>query len=71
MDASDLVNIYTCTNPGEAKILRNALQSEGIACRIDGEGQAGLSGILEIHLLVRAIDADRGRSYLEKHEHPR
>lgn len=69
MDAHDLVPIYTCTNPAEAEILRNALHVEGIACEIDGENQAGLAGIMEIRLLVRALDAERARQYLEQHEH--
>ena len=68
MDARDLISVYSCINAGEAEVLRNALQSEGIACRIDGEGQAGLAGVLELRLLVRAIDADRARAYIEKHE---
>lgn len=69
MEAQDLVPVYTCTNETEAEILRNALHAEGIACEIEGEHQAGLAGILAIRLLVRALDADRARRYLEQHEH--
>jgi hypothetical protein len=45
-----------------------ALQGEGIACQLDGEGQAGLSDILEIGVLVPAKDADRARRIIEHNE---
>lgn len=70
MNPSDeLQSAYTTNNPSEAEILRAALQAEGIECEISGQGQAGLAGILEIQLLVRAEDVDRARHYLERHHH--
>lgn len=68
MDAQDLVTVYTVTNPIQAEIIKNALQSEGIACELDGENQAGLSDILEIGILVRADDADRALDIIRERD---
>ena len=40
-------------------------------CELDGEGQAGLSEILDIGVLVRAQDVDRARGLIEQHEQKR
>ena len=45
-----------------------ALQGHGISCQLDGEGQAGLSDILEIGILVPARDADRAQKIIEQNE---
>ena len=68
---NELVSVYSTNNAVEAEILRTALHSEGIKCEIDGENQAGLTGIIsmEIRLMVRAEDSDRARKYLEQHHH--
>jgi len=70
MDANKLIEVYSTSDASEAEILRGALHAEGIKCEIDGEGQAGFTGlgIMEIKVLVRAEDFDRARSYVEKHE---
>jgi hypothetical protein len=68
MKADDLVSVYTLTDPNKAEILRVALESEGIACELGGEGQAAFTGLWEIDVLVRAIDADRARKIIESHE---
>ncbi len=64
----ELVRACTLTDATKAEILRNALEDEGIDCMIDGENQAGLTGVLDIHLLVRADDLERARAFLEEHE---
>jgi hypothetical protein len=69
MDPQELISVYTVTNPVEAEIVRNALLAEGIACEVSFENQAALTGITDIAILTRAIDADRARKILEKHEH--
>ena len=58
MEADKPVTVYTVNNPYEAEVIKMALQGEGISCQLDGEGQAGLSDILAIGILVRASDAD-------------
>jgi hypothetical protein len=68
MEADDLVSVYTLTDPNKAEILRGALESEGIVCELGGEGQAGFTGIWEIDVLVKAIDADRARKIIQSHE---
>ncbi len=62
------VPVYTVKNANQAEIVKNFLESEGIPCSIEGEGQVGLAGILDIKLLVRAVDADLARKLIEQHE---
>ena len=61
MEADEPVTVYTVNNPYQAEIVKMALLGQGISCQLDGEGQAGLSDILEIGILVPATDADRAR----------
>ncbi len=67
-DAGELVTAFTLKDPYKAEIIKNALRSEGIHCELDGAGQAGLSEILDIGVLVRAQDADLARGLIEQHE---
>src|SRR5262245_24920755 len=70
MDAEEPVEVYTVTNPAMAEMIRAALEEDGIICEISGESQAGLSGVLDIQIMTRAIDADRARKIcrdLEQH----
>ena len=64
------VTVYTLNDPYEAEIIKNALRSAGILCELDGEGQAGLSEILTIGVIVRARDADEARRIVHQHEEP-
>jgi hypothetical protein len=68
MEADEPVTVYTVNNPYEAEVIKMALHSEGISCELDGEGQAGLSDILEIGILVPARDADRAQNIIEQNE---
>ena len=65
MEADEPVTVYTVNNPYEAEVIKMALHGEGISCELDGEGQAGLSDILEIGILVPARDADRAQKLIE------
>ncbi len=67
MEANDLISIYMVNDPNKAEIIKNALQSEGIQCQLGGEHQAGFTGMFEIDVLVRAVDADRAREIIESH----
>jgi len=71
MDADDLQVVYTLYDENHAEVIRGALESEGIRCRIDGEHQAGMTNVFEVKLLVRAGDYDRARKIIESHEEPR
>ena len=67
-DGHELVTAYTLKDPYKAEVIKNALGAEGIRCELDGEGQAGFSGILDIGVLVRAQDADLARELIEQLE---
>ncbi len=68
MEPDDPVEVYTTNNASEAEIIKAALLEEGIACRVNGAGQAGLAGLdtQEISIDVPAIDADRARAFIEE-----
>jgi len=68
MEADEPVTVYTVNNPNEAEIIKMALQAQGISCQLDGEGQAGLSDILEIGILVPARDADRAEKIIAQND---
>jgi hypothetical protein len=54
----------------EAEIIKNALETEGITCFVEGEhqaGEAGLTGIL-IRIDVPAEEAARARQFIKAHE---
>ena len=68
-DTREPVPVYTVKNASQAEIIKNFLKSEGITCSIEGEGQVGLAGILDMALLVPAADADRARQLIMEHEH--
>jgi hypothetical protein len=68
MESQEPIEVYTVTDPTKAELIRNALQQEGIVCEISGEGQAGFSGVFEIQILTRAIDADRARRIINELE---
>ena len=68
MEADEPVTVYTVNSPYEAEVIKMALQGEGLSCELDGEGQAGLSGILEIGILVPAREADRAQRIIEQNE---
>ena len=65
----DILTVYTTDNANDAEVVRAALHGEGIKCEVGGETQAGLAGIMEIQLLVRAEDFDRARAFLKRHHH--
>ena len=68
MEADEPVTVYTVNNPFEAEVIKTALQGQGISCQLDGEGQAGLSDVLEIGVLVRLRDADQARKIIQHDE---
>ena len=68
MEADEPVTVYTVNNPYEAEVIKTALQGQGISCQLDGEGQAGLSDILTIGILVRARDAYRAQRIIGQSE---
>ena len=70
MSSDELVTVYTVKNPVQAELVRIALENEGISCHLDGEGQGGggLVGVFDMHVVVRAADAERAREVIAFHE---
>lgn len=68
MDAHEFVTVYSVTDVNQAELIKAELQTECITCRLSGENQAGLSGILEIEIMVQAVDADAARRFIKRHE---
>jgi hypothetical protein len=69
-DPEEHVVVHTFSDPNTAEIVANALRDEGIACEIEGEQQAGFTGVgaLTVRLLVRAIDRARAEEILDAHK---
>ena len=65
MEPQDVVTVDVVTNPVEAELVANTLRAEGIACTMEGTGQAGVTGNVEVRILVQAWDADRARRVLK------
>ncbi len=65
-----LMEVYSTDDASEAEVLRSALHAEGIKCEIDGERQAGFTGLtsLEIKLLVLESDLDRAQQFIDSHQ---
>jgi hypothetical protein len=63
----ELVTVYETHDANDAEIARLALESEGIAAFVEGEGQAGLTGILNIQVVVKTADAERARELISAH----
>ena len=59
MDPNEVEVVYTTNDAFAAEVIKNALNSEGIACELAGEGQGGLSTVEDVQILVRAEDVDR------------
>jgi hypothetical protein len=67
MNDESLEPVYRSTDTNELEILRLALEGEGISAMIEGEHQAGLTGVLPARLLVMEADLDRARKILKSH----
>lgn len=68
MGCANLISVYTTKNPGEAEIVRLALEENGILAAIQGGVQAGLTGALDIDVMVRAEDIVRARDFIAEHQ---
>lgn len=67
MDAEELVEVYSVNDPTKAELVANLLRDHGIACSLDGEHQAGFTGIFKVGILVKAEDADHAARVIETH----
>ena len=64
-ESEELVVLTSVTDPNLAEVMRVALEGEGIACEIEGGGQAGLSGVLPLRIFVPGDDLPRAREILD------
>jgi hypothetical protein len=62
-----LVTIYHLSDPIQAELIKNTLADHGIECHLEGESQAGFSGIFEIGVLVAEEHADAAHEFIEIH----
>jgi hypothetical protein len=69
LDPSEPVEVYTVTSAETAELIRAILEADGIHCWIEGESQAGLTGILPIGLYVQNKDVDRAFRVIETFDH--
>lgn len=52
----ELVPVFRSRESWQVEIVRDVLVDHGVDCQISGGFQAGLTGVLEVQLLVRAAD---------------
>jgi hypothetical protein len=76
MHSDDIVRLTTANNPAEAHLWCEALQEEGIRCRVVGDYlEAGLGDIpgIRAEVWVHRDDVERAQAILAAHqgkEHP-
>jgi hypothetical protein len=74
MHPDDIVRLAKANNPQEAYLLKQALDEEGIQCRVVGDyldaGIGDVSGI-QPEIWVHRDDVDRARRIVASHERPR
>jgi len=68
MGCANLISVFTTKNSGEAEVVRLALEESGILAAIQGGVQAGLTGALDIDVMVRAEDIVRAREFIAEHQ---
>jgi len=73
MHSDDIVRLETTNNPQEAYLLRQALEDEGIQCRVVGDYlDAGVGDVPGIRpeVWVHRDDLERARKIVAIHERP-
>jgi hypothetical protein len=61
---TELVTIFRSRSPLEVQLIQTALQAAGLDCHVEGEHQAGYSGLFDVALVVRAEDEAAARELL-------
>ena len=61
-----LVRLYSVTDPTEAELIKNLLRDNNIECAVDGEHQAGFTGVLRVGITVWEKDFDRAKELLDR-----
>ncbi len=63
----NLTTLIKLTDSNLAEILKLALADEEIECAIEGEHQAGLTGVFQIRVLVPQKDLAHAEQILQEH----
>ena len=66
-DPLNLTTLIKLTDGNLAEILKLALADEEIECAIEGEHQAGLTGVFQIRVLVPQKDLAHAEQILQEH----
>ncbi len=66
-DPLNLTTLIKLTDSNLAEILKLALADEEIECVIEGEHQAGLTGVFQIRVLVPQKDLPHAEKILQEH----
>ena len=66
-DPLNLTTLIKLTDGNLAEILKLALADEEIECVIEGEHQAGLTGVFQIRVLVPQKDLSHAEQILQEH----
>ncbi len=70
MQGEDIVRVATASNPVEAYVWKQALEEEGIPCKVVGdllEAGIGDVGGIRPEVWVRRTDLERAGAFLEAH----
>ncbi len=70
MQGDDIVHLANARNPVEASIWRQALEDEGISCKVVGDLlEAGIGDVGSVmpEVWVHARDLERARAFLADH----
>ena len=67
MPATDrLVRLHSVTDPTKAEMIKCLLNQSGIECAVDGEHQAGFTGVFQIGITVWERDYDRAKEIIDR-----
>ncbi|MCA9198425.1 MAG: DUF2007 domain-containing protein [Planctomycetales bacterium] len=69
MSEKKMVKIYSLSDANKAELLKNLLLDHGIECHLDGEHQAGFTGMtpFEIGVLVSSDNEQEARDIMHQH----
>lgn len=70
MTDDELATVYTTNHTADAEMVRMALQEEGVAAFVDGAQQAGLAGVLDVHVRVARKDVEQARQVIDEMHRP-
>jgi hypothetical protein len=67
MKNDEFVTLLSLNDPIKAEIIKITLTDHDVFCAIEGEHQAGLTGIFPIRILVPSPDLERATNIVREH----